>query len=165
MGIQTDTNFRILGSNGTSVRSNVDAAAPYVEKANPVWQCVYAAGNGDQIVFPGGKIPFDTNYGGEGNHYNYTNREFICPVPGNYRMSMHVLMTGNVYGNPNNHCYGYINGTFISNGLHMVGSANYITTSWIGMVRANAGDYLWFGHDGNRMYSGGWCVATYQLLG
>jgi len=166
MGIQTATNFRIIGTDGSSVRSSVDNEFGGLEKSQPVWRCVYATGNGDQIVFPGGKLPFNADYGGEGNHYNFSTFEFICPVPGNYRMSMHVLQTGGVYANPNDHYYGYINGTFISNGGHLVGSTtNYATTHWIGVVRANAGDYLWFGHDGARLYSGGWCVATYQLLG
>jgi hypothetical protein len=165
MGIQTDTNFRILGSDGTTVRSSVDNAFGGLEKTQPVWRCVYNNGGGDQLVQAGGKLPINIDYGGEGNHFNFTNSEFICPVPGNYRLSMHVLMTGNPYSNPNNHYYGYINGTFISNGGHSVGSHNYATCHWIGVVRANAGDYLWFGHDGGRMYTGGWQVATYQLLG
>ena len=167
MGIQTDTNFRVLGSDGSSVRASVDNAFGGLEKGQPVWRCVYASiGDGGQRVYPGGKIAFNTDYGGEGNHYNFTNHEFICPVPGNYRLSMHVLHTGGVYGEPNNHSYGHINGTFISNGVHVVGSGlNYATSHWVGVVRANAGDYLWFGNNGGRTYSGGWCVATYQLLG
>ena len=167
MGIQTDTNFRIIGSDGATVRSSVDNAFGGLEKTQPVWRCVYTGpGGGGQYVYPGGRLPFDTDYGGEGNHYNFSNSEFICPVPGNYRMSMHVLHTGGVYTEPNNHSYGYINGTFISNGVHCVGAGlNYATCHWIGVVRANAGDYLWFGNNGARMYSGGWCVATYQLLG
>lgn len=166
MSIDTDTNFRIIGTDGTTVRSQVTAASGMLEKSQPVWRCVYAIGNGDQFIFPGGKLPFNGDYGGEGNHYNFSTFEFICPVPGNYRMSMHVLHTGGVYAQPNNHSYGYINGTFISNGIHVVGGTlNYATSQWIGVVRANAGDYLWFSNDGGRMYSGGWCVATYQLLG
>jgi hypothetical protein len=165
MSIQTDTNFRIIGTNGTTIRSQVDAASGMLEKSQPVWRCVYTTGGGQQ-VYPGGKLPFTLDYGGEGNHYNFSTAEFICPVPGNYRMSMHSLHTGGVYANPNDHYYGYINGTFISNGGHLVGGAtNYATTHWIGVVRANAGDYLWFGHDGNRLYGDGWTVATYQLLG
>jgi hypothetical protein len=165
MKIQTDTNFRILGTDN-NIRSQVENASGMLEKGNPVWRCVNTGQSGDQVVYPGGRLPFNSDYGGEGNHYNFTNSEFICPVPGNYRMSMHVLHTGSVFAQPNNHSFGYINGTFISNGVHVVGSGlNYATASWIGMVRANAGDYLWFGNNGGRMYSGGWCVATYQLLG
>jgi hypothetical protein len=168
MSIQTDTNFRIIGSDGTTVRSGVDNSFGGLEKSLPVWRCVYAIGNNDsgQFVYPAGKITFQGDYGGEGNHYNFTTSEFICPVPGNYRMSMHVLHTGGVYAQPNDHSYGYINGTFISNGIHLVGATtNYATCQWIGVVKASAGDYLWFSNDGGRMYSGGWCVATYQLLG
>jgi hypothetical protein len=131
-----------------------------------VWRCVYnATGGGDQVPNPAGKLTFNTDYGGEGNHFNFSTYEFICPVPGNYRLSMHVLHTGNPYPNSGNHYYGYHNGTFISNGGHLVGSTNYATTQWTGLVNASAGDYLWFGHDGGRMYTGGWQVATFQLLG
>lgn len=166
MGIQTDTNFRILGTDGSSVRSNVDNSSGMLEKGQPVWRCVYhGPGSGGQYIFPGGKLAFDSDYGGEGNHYNFTNREFICPVPGTYRVTMHILFTGNVYDSANNHYYAYINGIFISNGIHHVGSANYITSSWTGLVKANAGDYLWWSNNGGRSYTGGWCVATYQLLG
>lgn len=165
MSIQTDTNFRVIGTDG-AVRSGVDNAFGGLEKASPVWRCVYAIGNGDQFIYPAGKIAFQGDYGGEGNHYNFTTSEFICPVPGNYRMSMHVLQTGRVYANFDTHSYGFINGTYISNGVHLVGpTTNYATCQWIGVVRASAGDYLWFGTGGGRMYSGGWCVATYQLLG
>jgi hypothetical protein len=166
MGVQTDTNFRIIGSDGTTVKAQVDNASGMLEKTQPVWRCVYNNGGGDQITQAGGKLPLSVDYGGEGNHYNFTTSEFICPVPGNYRLSLHVLMTGGVYVNPNNHYYGYHNGTFISNGGHCVGSTlNYATAQFIGLVNAAAGDYLWFGHDGGRMYTGGWQVATYQLLG
>jgi hypothetical protein len=169
MGIRTDTNFGIIGTDGSTVKANVDNASGMLEKTQPVWRCVYAlsGGAGNQIVWAGGKLPFDTDYGGEGNHYNFNQYYFVCPVPGNYRMSMNVLHCGNAYANPNDHYYGYRNGTFISNGGHMVGSANlnYATTHWIGVINCSAGDYLWFGHDGGRLYSGGWCVATYQLLG
>lgn len=165
MSIQTDTNFRIIGTDGTSVRSQIDAATGMLEKSQPVWRCVFTTGTGQQ-VYPAGKLPFANDYGGEGNHYNFSTYEFICPVPGNYRLSMHSLHTGSVYANPNDHWYGYINGTFISNGGHLVGgTTNYATTHWIGVVRANAGDYLWFGHDGGRLHGDGWTVATYQLLG
>jgi hypothetical protein len=170
MGLQTDTNFRILGTDGTTVRSSVDNAFGGLEKSQPVWRCVYnitsGVSDGNQGPMGSGKLQFRANYGGEGDNYNFTNFEFICPVPGNYRMSMHVLHTGGVYAEPNNHSYGYINGTFISNGIHCVGGGlNYATCQWIGVVRANAGDYLWFGNNGGRMYTGGWQIATYQLLG
>ena len=166
MGIATDTDFKIIGTDGSTVKSQVANAAGMLEKTSPVWQCVYG-GDGNQQVYAGGKLPLGSSTGGEGNHYNFNQYYFVCPVPGNYRMSMNVLHCGNAYANPNDHYYGYINGTFISNGGHMVGSAalNYVTTQWIGVVRAAAGDYLWFGHDGGRLYSGTWMVATYQLLG
>jgi hypothetical protein len=166
MGIQTDTNFRVIGSDGSSVRANIDNTSGMLERAQPVWRCIYhGTGGGDQYVYPAGKVAFNTDYGGEGNHYNFSTYEFICPVPGNYRLTMQILFTGNPYSNPSNHYYPYINGTYISNAIHHVGSANYITCSWTGIVRASAGDYLWWGNNGGRSYTGGWSVVTYQLLG
>lgn len=166
MSINTNTNFQIIGSDGSTVEAQVLAATGTLEKTDPVWQQVYLTG-GAQQVLAAGKISAVASYGGQGDHYNYSTAEFICPVPGTYRMSIHSLQTGAAYANSGLHAYGYINGTYISNGIHLVGNTttNYVSVGWISLVRANAGDYLWFGSSGGRLYSDGWTVMSFQLLG
>jgi hypothetical protein len=166
MSIDTSNDFRIIGSDGSTVEAQILSSTGVLEKSDPVWRQVYLTGGGQQVV-AAGKITAVADYGGEGNHYNFSTAEFICPVPGTYRMSIYSLQTGAAYANSGLHAYGYHNGTFISNGIHLVGNAttNYLSVGWLGLVRAAAGDYLWFASGGGRLYSDGWTVMSYHLVG
>jgi hypothetical protein len=166
MSINTGSNYQIVGTDGSTVMNQIIGTAGMMEKTSPVWRTVYLTGSG-QLVIASGKMSGFTDYGGEGDHFNYSTSEFICPVPGTYRTSLHTLMTGAAYANSGLHFYGYHNATYISNGGHMVGNAttNYLSVAWVGLVRASAGDYLWFGSGGGRLYGDGWTVASYQLIG
>ena len=167
MTMNTLTDFGIIGTDGSSVRSQLAASAGVLEKTDPVWRQVYLNPGAGQVVLAAGKITAVTDYGGEGNHYNFSTGEFICPVPGTYRMSMHALQTGAQYANSGLHFYGYHNATFISNGGHLVTNTTgyYFSIVWVGLVRAAAGDYLWFETGGGRIYADGWTVMSYQLIG
>lgn len=166
MSIITDTDFKVVGIDGSSIRAQILNSTGVLEKGNPVWRNVFLNVSG-QYDLPAGIVPLAGDYGGEGNHYNFSKYKFICPVLGNYRMSIHSLITGPAYANPGAHLFGYINGSMISCGAHMAGDStvNYMTAQWVGVVRAAAGDALYFQSGGGRVYGDGWTVATYQLLG
>lgn len=178
MSIVTDTDFKIIGTDGSTMKAQVANAGGMLEKANPVWRMVYcgvpnpAATNpvqnpGDQYVQNSGILPFRHDYGGEGDHFNFSTYKFICPVKGNYRMSHHVLMTGSAYTGAGGHHYPIKNDSQIQNGVHLVGNAslNYISVQAILTIQCAAGDTLCWHNGGTRAYTGGWSVCCYELLG
>jgi hypothetical protein len=126
----------------------------------------YPGETGNQSFWPSA-VPGNQPYAWNSKYFNRRTSEFVCPVPGRYRMSCNYLNTGTPYNRNGCHVYALKNGVGIGvNGAHMVGGMNYGTVHSIVVVTANAGDRLsWAANEGlYRSYSGGWSNFTYCLL-
>ena len=126
----------------------------------------YPGGTSGQSFWPS-SVPANSPYAWNSKYFNRRTSEFVCPVPGRYRMSCNYLNTGSPYNRNGCHVYALKNGAGVGvNGAHMVGSANYITIHCIVVVTANAGDRLsWGANEGlYRSYSGAWTNFAYCLL-
>ena len=126
----------------------------------------YPGGTSGQSFWPS-SVPANSPYAWNSKYFNRRTSEFVCPVPGRYRMSCNYLNTGSPYNRNGCHVYALKNGVGTGvNGAHMAGSANYITIHCIVVVTANAGDRLsWGANEGlYRSYSGAWTNFAYCLL-
>lgn len=123
-------------------------------------------GTGGQSFWPY-MVPANQPYAWNSKYFNRRTSEFVCPVPGRYRMSCNYLLTGSVYNRQGQHAYPIKNGNGIGvNGAHAGAGFSYGTVHCIVVVTAAAGDRLsWYANPGlYRSYSGGWTNFTYCLL-